>query len=256
MNRSNRRCDCLELKQGTIKEIVGNAQEYVKIHPEYVGLLLCEGNADSIDVKLYRKVYPYLHVVPSGGWPQIKGIFSSVKSRMNGFPVFAITDRDAKFKNEVRELEKVGIYCTKLPFIENIISAPEIVKTIGKYYDMELECGIDYVKEKLLYLLSASLRDTLPVNILHSEEDAVASITFTINLKSGKNIEKTVNESNIIYAYRDKAVANETADIFGIVGRRSYYRFFAECLDDPELCERIVRRARTYLPDIQFEVAD
>ena len=67
-------------------------------------------------------------------------------------------------------------------------------------------------------------------------------------------IEKIVSSSNIIYAYRDKAVANETADIFGIIGRRRYYKFFGECLEDPVLCEKILKCAKTYLPDIEMEL--
>lgn len=239
-----------------VKQIVADAEAYIESHPQYVGLLLCEGTFTSPDVKLYRKVYPYLHVVPAGGWSDIRRIIGSVRKRMNGFPVFGLIDRDAKSKNEVGKLREKGIYCTKLPFIENIISAPEIVKIIGKYNGIDVDKELENVKEKLLYLLSANLRDSLPVNIFQPEEEAIASINISIKLENGQVIEKNVSKANIIYAYRDKAVANETADIFGIIGRRSYYKFFINCLENPRLCEQIVKRARTYLPEINVKLED
>lgn len=237
-----------------VHEIVNNAIDYIESNPGYLGLLLCEGTPTSLDIKLYRKVYPKLHVLPAGGCSDIQRMLQSVKKRMRGYPTFGIIDRDARTKYEVRKLSKRGIFCTKLPFIENIISSPEIVRLLGKYKGINIDEGIEKVQDKLLMLLSSSLRDTLPVNISHPPEQKVSSITFTIKLENGQVIEKTVSSSNIIYAYRDKAVANETADIFGIIGRRRYYKFFEECLEDPVLCEKILKCAKTYLPDIEMKL--
>lgn len=221
--------------------------------PQYDGVLLCEGNENSIDVRLYQAVYPCLLVIPVGGWSDVKKFQPQLKKRMCGYPVYGMIDRDALLKSEIRKLKKAGIYCTKLPFIENVISCPEVIRILCDECHKDYQNSVDFVTNKLLEILAQKLRNALPINISLNSTEPVASITIKIKGANGSIVEKTVDESNIIYAYRDKAVANEVSETLGILGRKRYYNFFISALENEETREKIVRAASKYLPVIEIE---
>lgn len=235
-----------------VKEIVAYALNVLDSTIQYEGILLCEGTFTSVDVRLYQKVYPSLLVIPIGGCSDIIKLFVPIKKRMCGYSTFGLIDRDALSKSEVRRLRKMGIYCTKLPFIENIISAPEIIRILCKEKGCDYEESTFKIRAKLLHILSRKLRDALPINIPIGENEPITSITIRIKKCDGTFVEKTVDENNIIYSYRDKAVANETADVLRIVGRKKYYDFFIKSLENPEISEKIVHCASAYLPEIEL----
>jgi hypothetical protein len=104
------------------KEIAAKSMEVLDKNKEYIGVLLCEGTLTSIDVCLYQKIYSLLYVVPVGGCSDVKKLIPLIRKRIKPYLVFGMIDRDSASKIEVRNMKKQGIYCTKLPFIENIIS--------------------------------------------------------------------------------------------------------------------------------------
>lgn len=129
-----------EIKKLEIKEACRLIKEkYDK--EKYVGVLLCEGEMNSLDVKLYSKVYPYLLVIPLGGWTDVAKLLRSIQKRNEDIKIFGLIDRDSNSKMKIKKLrQNENIYCTKLPFIENVICNPEIIKVICEYK------GIDYNK--------------------------------------------------------------------------------------------------------------
>ena len=218
---------------------------------QYYGILLCEGTESSVDVCLYSKLYPHLYVIPVGGWSNVIAFHNYLKKRVFDCPVYGLIDRDDLSKKQINNKKITeDIYCTKLPFIENIISSPKIINIIGK----EL-CRLNYVSsqdvgKKLLRILCRRLVCALPVNIGVDEKETIKSITIRIEKEDGEIIEKSVNEDNIMYAYRDKSVANETAMVLGITGKKKYYDFFKMCLENPKLSRKILKYAKRYLPNI------
>lgn len=224
-----------------------------KTAPQYEGVLLCEGNENSVDVRLYQAVYPNLLVIPVGGWSQVKNYHPLLKRKIGGYPVYGIIDRDSLLKNEIRRIKRSGIYCTKLPFIENIISCPEIVRILCENCHKDYANSLSLVTKKLLKVLSKKLRDALPINIALDPSEPVVAVTIRIRGAYGSTVEKTVDEANIIYAYRDKAVANEVSEVLGILGRKRYYNFFISALEDDEMREKIVKAASKYLPQIEVK---
>lgn len=56
-----------------------------------------------------------------------------------------------------------------------------------------------------------------------------------------------------MYAYRDKAVANETALSLGIIGRKRYYQYFKNCMGNPAFRAGILKCISGYLPIIKLE---
>lgn len=236
-----------------VRSIVKYALDVFDKTVQYEGLLLCEGTVTSPDVHLYQKVYSNLLVVPVNGCTEIRKLIFSIRKRMMGYPVYGIIDRDSLSKKEIKAWKEKGVYCTKLPFIENIISCPEILKIFCEKHGKDYNEETQKVRMALLHLLTGKLIDSLPINIPIRDDEPIKSIAIKIVKNDGNVVEKVVDMENIIYAYRDKAVANETAYALGINGRTKYYEFFIQCLEDEELAEKIVKSAAAHLPSIPGE---
>lgn len=235
------------------KKIILQIMEKFEANPVYKGVMLCEGTETSVDCKLYQAVYPLLLVVPVGGWSDVKRLHTIIKRKLkNCYPIYGMIDRDARSKGEIKKLKSTGIYCTKLPFVENVISCPEVVAILAEEKGFRPDTSVNTIQKTLMHILSQKLRDALPINIPIGDEDPLTSITIKIKKQDGTVIEKTVDELNIMYAYRDKAVANEAADALRIVGRKNYYHFFMNCLDDEVLGPRIIKCVAKFLPIIEL----
>ncbi len=219
----------------------------------YVGVLLCEGDDNSLDAKLYGAVYPYLLVIPTGGFADIKKLLPCLKNRID-YPAYGLIDRDGISKKEIQELQKnKQVYCTKLPFLENIICTPEMMKIGARYLEADYRQALKRVRENAMSSLSRKIKDTLPLNISVSQDDVVESIQVVIVKDDGCIMEKTVSSANVLYTYRDKTIASYVAEAFGLHGRQDYYAFISRMLEDSSTCNDVVNVARSYLPMIGEE---
>lgn len=239
-----------EVRKLEIKEICQIIKEkYDK--EKYNGILLCEGEINSLDAKLYSKVYPSLLVIPVGGWTDVTKLLRSIRKRNEGIEVYGLIDRDSSSKRKIKEIRiNEGVYCTKLPFIENIICTPEIIKILCKHLDLDYRKTIKSIDQVLLSAIANKIKDAFPVNVGLTRDEAIESVSVLIKKEDGTIIEKTVNASSCLYAYRDKSVANIVAAGLYINGRQEYYNFIGKLLDDENIATHIVKVARSYLPVI------
>ena len=142
------------------------------------------------------------------------------------------------------------MYCTKLPFIENIICTPEIIKILCKHLDLDYRKTIKSINQILLSAIAGKIKDAFPVNVGLAREENIESVSVAIKKENGSVIEKTVNACSCLYAYRDKSIANIVAAGLYINGRQEYYNFIGKLLDDANIATDIVKVARFYLPVI------
>lgn len=218
----------------------------------HIAVLMCEGNENSIDVKVYSKIYPYFYIIPSGGCSDIVKLIRSIRKRNEDIMILGLIDRDANSKKEIRTLQKENsIYCTKLPFIENVICTPEVIKILCRYLNLDYKQTIKIIKESLLKAWISKLKDAFPMNVSISRDDLIESATISIKKKDGTIVEKTIDESNILYRYRDKAIASIVADALMLKGRQAYYEFIKEMLDEPLISHDLLKAMRNYLPIIR-----
>ena len=98
--------------------------------------------------------------------------------------------------------------------------------------------------------LANKIKDAFPVNVGLTRDETIESVSVSIKKEDETTIEKTVNASSCLYAYRDKSVANIVAAGLYINGRQEYYNFIGKLLDDANIAPNIVKVARFYLPVI------
>jgi len=216
------------------------------------GVLLCEGNENSMDVFLYSTVYPEFLVVSVGGCSDIRRLMPFMKKYFE-YPCFGLIDRDNCSKNTIRQLKKErNIYCTKLPFIENILCCPEVLKIISK------KCRKDYyqilrdVRNGFTWLLveKMSLLSPFNIDLLGDNEVKVISISFQTN--SSIVHTKIINLANVMYTFRNKAIVGLVADAMDFHGCDAYYKFLKQQVRGPD-GEKIIQAMAKYLPEIQYD---
>ena len=232
-------------------DIADNCIEIMKQDKTKKALLLCEGTKDSMDVFIYSTAYPEFVVVPVGGCSDIKRLLPFL-SRYFEYDSFGLIDRDNCSKKKSRHLaENERIYCTKLPFIENILCCPELIKILAKESGKDYESIIRYVRSSLANLLAEKMSLLNPFNIDIPTDSEVQFISISITTKTNV-IHKNVDLANVMYTFRSKAIVGFIADAMDFRSRDTYYNFLRKQIKG-HAGEKIMQVISKYLPIISIE---
>lgn len=215
------------------------------------GILLCEGNENSMDVYLYSLIYPEFVVVPVGGCTNIRKLMPFMEKYFE-YPTFGLIDRDNCSKNTIRDLEDFEkIYCTKLPFIENILCCPEVLKIIAKERGVEYEEIIRSIRIEFAKLLAEKISLLNPFNVGLSPDAEVQEITIEVKTDMG-TIHKTIDLSNVMYTFRNKSIVGIVAYAMNFHGKDAYYRFLKRQIDGPKK-DKVLQSLARHLPEIPYD---
>lgn len=236
--------------KNTALGIANMAAEKISANHDKKGILLCEGKETSFDKVLYSAVYPELIVVPSNGCTDIIKLLPFVK-KYSEYPSFGIIDRDNCSKRLIRKREREDeIYSTKLPFIENVICCPEVLKILCKIYEKNYSEVLREVRTALAEILADKMNLLNPFNIELPKDEVVQSVSIKIVTKS-RTVVKNIDLSNIMYTFRDKAIVGKVADAMGFRSREVYYKALKTQMDSKNGYALIFAMAK-YLPDIKY----
>ncbi|MBR4110483.1 MAG: hypothetical protein IKK43_02190 [Clostridia bacterium] len=226
------------------------ADNIIKSNPDKLGILLCEGLENSIDIALYSAYYEYLVVIPYNGCADIKRMVPRLR-KYSEYPVFGIIDRDELSKRKIKELAQMGIFATKLPFIENIICCPEVLKIVTPKRGLNYSEVIAKVRSNLTSILAERLMHLNPFDVDIPKGQEILYVNITIATKE-RIVSKRIDLNNVLYTFRDKVIASEVANALGINGREHYYEFIKEQIDS-DVRHRLMVVVGRYLPEIKIE---
>jgi len=227
-------------------------EEEINKPDHMLGVIFCEGEPKSIDPILYSYVYPDFLIIPIGGCSQVTRFLSKARIVLSEFGLYAyaITDRDSLTKNEMKKLyDKYGVYTTKLPFVENIICSPEVIRVVSYSKNQKPEVVIKKVSKELVKVLWQKFKEALPINTGIDKLETIKSLGIISSTKK-KTIVKEVSEENILYTYRDKIIVNIVGNAFGM-SRREYYEYIKELLGSEQYSDKLIKAASSFLPKLQ-----
>lgn len=214
-------------------------------------VLLCEGTKDSIDYMLYKETYPEFIVIPIGGCTDVKKMLPLLE-RYCECEVLGLIDRDNNSKKQIRALAKdKNIFCTKLPFIENIICCPEVLRILARIRGMDYSEVISNVRKTMTSMLAEKMSLLNPFNVELPKDEEVQLVCITIVTKNSE-INKNIDLYNIMYTFRDKGIVGTVADTLNLHGKEGYIRFFRNALNGEHRDEILMAVAR-HLPMIGHE---
>ena len=238
------------LKERAI-ELAEYVDEMMKNDKSKKAVLLCEGKYESIDYMIYKEVYPEFIVIPSEGCTDIKNLMPFMKKYCE-YRTFGLIDRDNNSKKKIRAMAKEkDIFCTKLPFVENIICCPEVLKILSKVKGIEYSDVIGKVRTTLSNLLAEKLSLLNPFNVDLPRDCRVELVSITIVTNTGV-VYKNIDSVNIMYTFRDKAIVGAVSDALNFNSKDAYCKFLYNALNGPYREQILIALAR-YLPVITFE---
>ena len=213
------------------------------------GVLLCEGVETSLDYALYSTVYTNLMVIPFGGCSNVMKETERLRNICE-YPVFSIIDRDNRSKKRVKQLVTRGIYTTKLPFVENIVCCPEVLKVISKKYSLDYTAIMKRVKNSLTTILAEKLSFLNPFNVEIPMEKQIQNVRIIISTDD-QTVIKNIDVNNVMYTFRGKVILSEVASAMGHSEKGWYSQFIIN-----ELCgdskEKLATVMGKYLPVIKI----
>lgn len=232
-------------------ELVDYVDELMKVDKSKKAVLLCEGSYESIDYMLYNEVYSEFVVIPSDGCTDIKKLLPYMKKYCE-YEVFGIIDRDNNSKKQIRALAREkDIFCTKLPFIENIVCCPEVLRVFAKVRELDYSEVISSVRKSMSSLLAEKMSLLNPFNVDLPSDEEVQLVCITIVTKNSE-IHKNIDLYNIMYTFRDKSIVGNVADVLNFKSREAYLGFFKNSLTG-EHREELLLAVSKYLPVIKIK---
>lgn len=239
-----------KLKERAI-ELAEEIDIIIKRDKSKKAVLLCEGTLTSIDYMIYKEIYPGFIVIPSDGCTDIKKLMPYMKKYCE-YKTFGLIDRDNNSKKQIRAMARESdIYCTKLPFIENIICCPEVLKILSKIRQRDYGDVIGKVRETLASLLAEKLSLLNPFNVDLPKDCEVELVSIMIVTKNSM-IQKNIDLSNIMYTFRDKAIVGAVVDALDLNSKEAYFKFFENALNG-EYREQLLFAVAKYLPVFEIE---
>jgi len=236
------------------KEIVAWALEESTKEDGKLGVLLCEGDENSIDNIVYSLVFPNLLVVPVGGCSTVSRILPKLRMELSllNLYAFGIIDRDALSKKEVKRLfNNKGIYTTKLPFIENIICTPEVLRYVCQYLEIDYYDLLNKVEKELLKILWQKLKEALPINLGIEKNERIIYLKIGASTKR-QAIEKRVDRESILYSYRDKIITTIIGTHIGLQGKKAYYNFIKDLINMEEYRDPLSKAFAKFIPKLEL----
>ncbi|MBQ9313554.1 MAG: hypothetical protein IJ220_00905 [Clostridia bacterium] len=251
MNREERIMNSNQKFKYFAIETAEKATEIIKKDKSKYAVLLCEGTEDSMDVYIYSKIYPEFIVIPSNGCTDVMRLMPFMRKYFE-YKTFGLIDRDNCSKRRIRSLQKhENIYCTKLPFIENIICCPEVIKIIAGESGKDSSEVLRRVRNGLASILVDKMSLLNPFNIDLPEDKEVQIVSISIVTRS-RTVHKTIDLANVMYTFRDKAIVSQVADAMDFRGRENYYSFLKEQIEGTK-SEKILQAIAKYLPEIPYD---
>ncbi|MBO5142472.1 MAG: DUF4435 domain-containing protein [Clostridia bacterium] len=254
MGHKSRRNVAITRQRSYSQSIVNYVLDEIEEDKKKIGVLLCEGDENSIDKQVYSAIFPELVIVPLGCCCTIMRILNRVKRTLaaSGIYAFGIIDRDALSKSEIKKLKRErGVYTTKLPFIENIICTPEVIRYVCEDLKLDYNEVIEKINEQLMKALWQKLKEALPINLGIERNERIESLEIGAHTKN-KNIRKLVDRNNILYAYRSKVIVSIVASEVHISGRDEYYKKIEQMLSSEKYHANLVKAMARYVPNLEL----
>ncbi len=125
-------------------------------------LLFIEGKSQSLDLALYRILYPEATLSPAGGSEEVRRAVAGITSseQHHWLEAFGIVDNDARLPQEVADLKSKGILVLPVSEVESIYYSTGLLKEIAALQSKTLDLDRDALFADALQCALAALRTT------------------------------------------------------------------------------------------------
>lgn len=129
-------------------------------------VMLVEGKENSIDRKLYAKLFPEYNIIPL---ESCEAVIQTVKSfkrieNLHHAEVVGIVDRDRRSDEEVEKLNKDNIVVPLVAEVENLFVLPEVIRFVADR--LKLDEDVESLTEEITTQVIQFLKDNIEEQVL------------------------------------------------------------------------------------------
>lgn len=238
------------------KSFDGSAWDWMQVDPidgfptdltlEILGsrrpVLFVEGTADSIDTKLYRRIYPLLHILPRGSCHKVIESTRALRQSdgFHGAEAFGLIDRDFRSDAELAALEDDGVFATPVAEAENVYCMDAVITAAATHEEKPASEVLKAVKSTVVAQFKKSFDDQVTRHARHEvhhrlslfdrksrdRSEFVQSVTaFKDEVDPGivfdeqlKRLQKALNDENygdILKLFNRKGLFNQVCQFTG-----------------------------------------
>lgn len=164
----------IDLPEELLLEIYGNRKK----------VLFVEGENNSYDVNLFRNIFENFFVKPVGSCENVVNYTKSLRKNkdFHQIEVFGLIDKDRRTEEEIKSLEKEGIFSLKIAEVENLFAVPELIKIVCDKLEKSSEYTL--LMDKIKKFVFKELKNELDIQISQRVIEEVKFLIKGIDIKS------------------------------------------------------------------------
>lgn len=197
-------------------------QLYLEVLGSRNEVIFLEGEASSIDYKLYEHVYPHYTIKPLGSCEKVIQTVKAFNEQNNFHHInsMGIIDRDRRVEEDIVRLVKKNIWVLDVAEAENLLLLEVVVKTIASHMHKDPVAVFNEVKSNLVSFFEKELDSQV---LLHYKSILSRKIAELADFKS-KDINNAIPEIDGMFGAIDKqAIFDEIRAVFEDAVKTSDY---------------------------------
>jgi ABC-type cobalamin transport system ATPase subunit len=190
-------------------------------------LLFVEGDASSLDMALYRILFPTVTVAARGGCQEVMATVRSLRGigTLHWLDAFGIVDRDGRDEEEIATLRDQGIHVLPVCTVESLYYHPEAIRLVARQQATNFGCESETLaaeaEARALDALKACRKSLIEARCRWAmEQDVLASLWQGEGPWHSSAINLPINPAAMLAAEGtvfDDLIANK--DLVGLVAR-------------------------------------
>lgn len=170
-------------------------------------ILFVEGDNGSLDVALFRFLYPEHTVIPRASCHEVIQSVITLRAlpQLLRFNIHGIIDRDRRTDNEIEKLKSKGIETLSVAEVENLFCVPEVLRVVAQKMNLPVDETIKQAKSLIFQRLQDELENQISLRVANE-------VQFRLNKFDGKTkgqqnikqeVERVAQSVDVVALYAD-----------------------------------------------------
>ena len=206
--------DNVDLPESVVTTVLGSRKP----------VLFVEGETNSLDGGVYRKIYEGHTVIPVGGCPQVIHAVATFRqhAQLSRIAPLGLIDRDSRSDEEVQNLNGLGIHVLGVAQVENLFLLPEPFKEFAGLLLHNAEEVAQKLVDLKTLIFNSALQDVDRIVLADAKVKIQRQVDIAVT--DARTIQNLLNEAaTIVNGYDFASVEREVrSTVQAIIADRRY----------------------------------
>jgi hypothetical protein len=187
-------------------------------------ILFVEGEVNSLDIAVYRVLYPERLVIPRSSCESVVTSTAALRSlpQLHHADGYGLVDRDHRSDEEIASYASDGVFAPEVAEIENLFLAPEVIRFVSEHLRRDPVADLAAAQDFLFGALRGELQVQVNDRAIFQIQQRLNSFPGMSDRKGGAAEFKQA-VSDYLGSIAPAAIYAESENLYrGIVARRDY----------------------------------